>query len=315
MKKQISYLSVLILSAGLFFSSCKKENKTETDATAEFQTQSDDQAQFTTETDAVSDDANAAIETVGGSYAGERPMNPVVPLDLPCHASLAVDTVSNPRTITINYNGANCSNTRIRTGSVIISFAPGFRWAIAGQQYTVTTQNLKITRLRDNKSITINGEKTVTNVSGGRLRNLATRVNPIVHDITSSGINVTFNDGTQRNWQIAKRRTFTYDNGIVIAVSGTHSAGVVTGIAEWGTNRAGNAFTSAILEPMVVKQSCDFRLVSGKLQHTGPAVTTITTFGLDAAGFPVTSCPSGVFYYKLVWTGPAGTPYTVIRPY
>ncbi len=312
MKKQISYLSVAILSAGLFFSSCKKESKSvTTDTTTELKTQSDDQARFSSETDAVSDDANAALENLGGSYAGERPLTP--PLPFACNATATVDTVSNPRTITITYNGLNCSGTRTRTGTVIISFAPGFRWATAGAHYTTTAQNLKITRLSDNKSITINGERTITNVSGGRLRNLATRTTPIIHDITSSGISVTFDDGTQRSWQISKRRTFTYDNGIVISTRGTGTT--LTGLAEWGTNRAGHDFTSAIIEPLVVKQSCDFRLVSGKIQHVGPSATTTTTFGLDAAGIPVTSCPVGPFYYKIVWTGPGGTPYTYIGPY
>ena len=313
MKKQISYLSVAILSAGLFLSSCKKEKTDTTDTTTEFKVQSDDQARFSSETDAVSDDANAALENLGGTYAGERPLTP--PLPFACDATVTVDTTSNPRIITITYNGLNCIGTRIRTGVVVISFSPNFRWAAAGSHYTVATQNLKITRVLDNKSITINGEKTITNVSGGKLRNLATRTTPIIHDVTSSGITVTFDDGTQRNWQIAKRRTFTYDNGIVIAVSGMHSEGGINGIAEWGTNRAGHAFTSAILESLTVKQSCNFRLVSGKIQHTGPAVTTTTTFGLDVAGNPVTSCPIGPFYYKVVWVGLNGNTNTFIGPY
>jgi len=313
MKKQISYLSVAILSAGLFFSSCKKENKPDTtDTTTEFKLQSDDQARFTSETDASDDDANAALENFGGSYAGERPLTPF--LLFGCDASVTVDTLSNPRKITITYNGDTCINgRRSRTGTVVISFAPNFRWAEPGAQYTVSTQNLKITRLVDNKSITINGAKTITNVSGGKLRNLATRTNPIVHEVTSNGINVTFDDGTQRSWQVAKRRTFTYNNGMVISVRGISSLG--GGIAEWGTNRAGRDFTSAILEPLVVRQSCNFRLVSGKIQHVGPAVTTTTTFGLDAAGNSVTSCPVGRFFYKVVWTGPNGVPYTFIGPY
>jgi hypothetical protein len=126
-------------------------------------------------------------------------------------------------------------------------------------------------------------------------------------------MSVTFDDGTQRNWQIAKRRTFTYDNGIVISVTGISALG--NGIAEWGINRFDNSFTSAIIEPLVVKQSCDFRLVSGQIKHTGPVVTTTTTFGLDVNGSPVTSCPSGSFYYKVVWTGANGNSHTHIGAY
>src|SRR5205085_4729880 len=141
--------------------SCKKENESGTDDTntiAEFQTQSDDQARFANETDAIADDANAVLENLGGSYAGERPLSPTLPFT--CDASVTVDTVSNPRTITITYDGDTCiRGRRSRTGSIIISFAPNFRWSVAGAHYTVRAQNLRITRLIDNKSITINGEK------------------------------------------------------------------------------------------------------------------------------------------------------------
>jgi hypothetical protein len=313
MKKQISYLSVAILSAGLFFSSCKKENNNNAnDYSVEFKTQSDDQARFTSETDAVAEDATAALENAGGTYAGETPIGPL--LHFACDASVVVDTVSSPRTITVTYNGDSCvGGHRRRTGSIQLSFAAGFRWANAGAQYTVTYQNLKITRTRDNKSITINGAKTITNVSGGKLRNLATRTTPIVHEVSSSNMNITFDDGTQRTWNIAKRRTFTYNNGIVISVTGIASAG--GGIAEWGVNRFNHNFTSAILEPLVVKQSCDFRLVSGKIQHTGFAGSATTTFGLDVAGNPVSICPAGSFYYKIVWAGVGGNTMTYIGEY
>ena len=65
MKKTISYLSlVAFLSLGLFFTSCKKGDVSNTDTTTEteLKTQSDDQERFTNETDAVADDANAALE-------------------------------------------------------------------------------------------------------------------------------------------------------------------------------------------------------------------------------------------------------------
>lgn len=308
-------MSVAILSAGLFFTSCKKESTTtdNTDNATQLQAQSDDESRFSNESDFADDDANAALETFGGSYAGMRPMTP---LPFRCDANVTVDTVSNPRTITITYNGDTCvGGRRSRTGSIVMSFAPGFRWAVAGSQYTITYQNLRITRLRDNKSITINGAKTITNVSGGRLSELASRTTPIVHTVKSEGMSVTFDDGSQRTWKVARQRAFSYNNGIVIRVTGIAPAEVGTGVATWGENRFGREFKNAILEPLVVRQSCDFRLVSGKVQHTGFFVTSTTTFGLNAAGDAVTGCPDGPFYYKVVWTGRNGQTYTYIGPY
>ncbi len=312
MKKQLFTLSVLMLSAGLLFTSCKKERTTNpTDNSTELTVQSDDQSRFINESDAADDDANAALENSNGSFLGENPVRP--PLFIRCDATVTIDTTGSNRTITITYNGDTCvGGRRSRTGSVVISFAPGFRWSQAGASYTVTYNNLRITRLSDNKSITINGARTVTNVSGGRLRNLATS-GPIVHRIISDGMTVTFDNGAQRSWKVARQRTFTYDNGMVISVSGISPLG--NGIEVWGTNRFGAEFRNAILEPLVVKQSCNFRLVSGKTQHSTAAATTTTTFGLDADGNPVSGCPNGPFYFKVQWTGPNGNTITVIRPY
>ncbi|MBL0355472.1 MAG: hypothetical protein IPP72_00630 [Chitinophagaceae bacterium] len=315
MKKQLTFMSVAILSAGLFFTSCKKESTT-TDATdnaTELQVQSDDQARFTSESDAADDDANTALENSGGSFLGESPLSPLLPFR--CDATVTLDTLSSPRTITITYSGDTCiGGHRARSGSIVISFDQGFRWATAGAHYTITYNNLKITRTVNNKSIIINGSKTITNVSGGKLRNLATRVDPIVHTVVSDGMTITFDNGSQRSWKVAKKRTFTYDNGIVTAITGIAPSSVGTGVAEWGINRFNHEFKNAILSPLVVKQSCNFRLVSGQIQHTGFLVTSTTTFGLDAAGNPVI-CPNGNFYYKVVWVGRNGQTYTFIGPY
>jgi hypothetical protein len=190
----------------------------------------------------------------------------------------------------------------------------GIRWKNAGAVLNVSFQNFKVTRVSDNKSITINGTQSYTNVSGGLLINLPV-LGTITHRITSSNMSVTFDDLSQRNWQVGRQRVFSYDNGVNITTTGTHTAGNVTGITEWGTNRFGNAFTTAITEPLIVRQSCSFRLVSGKVQHATPLYNAAVTFGLDANGNP-TSCPgAGVYYMKIVWTGPLGNSHTSVHPY
>jgi hypothetical protein len=310
MKRQLILVVAIVASTAIALFSCKKQSAS-IDNSAQVLVQSDDQSRFSTETDDVSNDANAALENMGGSYNGDMPMTPTLPIN--CDASVSVDTVSVPRRITITYNGASCNPNRTRTGTVVVSFAPGFRWGQAGAQYSVLYQNLRITRTSDNKSIVINGEKTVKNISGGRLRNLATAGTSIVHEVRGSNMSITFDDGSQRTWKFARRRTFTYANGIVLSITGIAPQGA--GISEWGTNRYGSAFTSTITEPLVIRQSCNFRLVSGQVRNETSLATTTITMGLDASGNPVSSCPSGTFYYKVVWTGPAGVSYTRIAPY
>jgi hypothetical protein len=310
MKKQTLLLSTTIFLLVTIFTACKKETSPASDDnTAEVAAQSDDQARFSGEVDAVANDADLALES-SANFAGR--LNGVQTII--CDASLVIDTVSNPRTITITYNGSNCWGTRTRTGVVVLSMAQGVHWKNAGAALTVTFQNLKITRVSDSKSITINGSQTYTNVSGGLLINLPT-LGTITHAITSSNMSVTFDNNTQRAWQVAKQRVFTYNNGVVITSSGTHTDGATTNIAEWGINRFGHAFASSTVQPLVIRQDCDFRLVSGEVKHTTPLVTATATFGLDATGTP-TSCPgSGHYYFKVVWTGTNGNSATVILPY
>jgi hypothetical protein len=258
--------------------------------------------------DAVANDADATLETTPGFNGRGAQIQTI------CDATIVVDTLSNPRTITITYNGTNCIGNRTRTGVVVLSMAQGVRWRNAGAVLNVNFQNLKITRLSDNKSITINGTQAYTNVSGGLLINLPT-LNTITHTITSSNMSVTFDNASQRNWQVARQRVFTYNNGIVITSTGTHSEGGISGIAEWGTNRFGRTFTTAITQPLIIRQDCSFRLTSGKVAHTTPVFNATATFGLDASGNP-TACPGAASYYmKIVWTGPGGNSRTTILPY
>ncbi len=307
MKAKILSFAAIIFSFSFIFTACQKNPVDDADYSNESSVHSDDQSRFSSEMDAVADDAGAALDvTPGFSNRGEQV--------LLCNATYVVDTLSNPRTITITYNGLNCQGNRTRTGVVVISMAQGVRWQNAGAIVNVNVQNLRITRISDNKSITINGTHTYTNVTGGLLINLAT-LGTITHTTTSSNMSVTFDNNSQRTWQVAKRRVFTYDNGIVITGTGMHSQGGVTGIAEWGINRFGRTFTTAISQPLVVRQDCNFRLTTGKVDHSTPVFNAAVSFGLDSAGNP-TACPgTGAYYLKIIWSGPGGNPHTIIWPY
>ena len=304
------FLTAIAFTAGflLLLSSCQKDTSSK-DYSSETSTHADDQNRFSGEVDAAANDVVLTLDaTAGFSGRGESIQS------LICDATIVVDTMSNPRTITITYNGSNCLGTRTRTGVIVVSMAQGVRWKNAGAQLNVSFQNFRVTRISDGKSITLNGTQTFTNVSGGLLINLPV-LNSITHTITSSNMSVTFDDGSQRVWQIARQRVFTYNNGVVITVTGTHSQNGVTGIAEWGTNRFGNSFTSAITQPLVFRQDCMFRLGSGKVVHATSLFNASATFGLDANGNP-TGCPgTGAYYLKLEWTGPAGNTRMALIPY
>lgn len=309
MKSKLIFLSSSVLSLALIFTSCQKDADKKEDVAAEAPVHSDDQSRVDAEVDAIANDADIALEATGTFSGRVTDVQSII-----CNATITIDSVSNPRKITVVYAGASCIGNTTRTGTVVISMAQGVKWKNAGAAATITFQNLKITRVSDNKSITINGSKTYTNVSGGLLKNLVT-VNPQIHAITSNNLSVTFDNGTQRTWSVAKQRTFTYSNGVVVSATGTHSENGINNIAEWGINRFGRAFTTSVTSPIVIKQDCNFRITSGALLHTTPLFSSTATFGLDANGNS-TTCPGlGNYFVKIGWTGPAGNTQSVIVPY
>jgi len=119
MKARILSFAVLATAVAVLFTSCQKDTKTdETDFTAQSSAHADDQSRFSNEVDAVANDANSVLEVTGG-FSGR--------INTICDATVAVDTLSNPRTITITYNGTNCLGNRTRTGVVVISMAQNVR--------------------------------------------------------------------------------------------------------------------------------------------------------------------------------------------
>jgi hypothetical protein len=311
MKRQLFGLSLitLLIIVIVGFVSCTKNTKDTEDYNTEAATQSDDQTQFSAQIDAVDNEASAIMESTGTLANRGFDVQSLV-----CNASFVVDSTSAIKSITITYNGADCFNAYTRTGVVVVSIPAGIHWKNAGAAITVTYQNVVVKRLLDNKSITINGSHVITNVSGGLIYQLAT-LGTITHTITSAGMTIKFGDDTQRSWQVARKRVFTFNNGVVITTTGTHTEGNVSNIAEWGTNRFGNVFTSAITAPIVVRQDCDFRLVSGQIKHSVPLFTATATFGLNAEGNPTTCPGAGHYYVKIAWIGLSGITHSVIFPY
>jgi hypothetical protein len=325
--KNLNRLVVITAFAGIIFA-CNKSSVSSTPATgqsaSQLQTQSDDQTRVNLETDAATNDANTAMTSqpsiIGASSSAQSSgirtygVQQVLGIESPtiCDASIVVDTVANPRTVTITYNGTNCAGNRTRTGVIVISIPAGIHWRDTGATVSVNIKNLKITRLSDNKSITINGTHTYTNVSGGRLSDLPTR-SSITHTVASDNMSITFDDGTQRVWHVARQHVYSYSNGLVLTTTGFHSAGSDKGISEWGTNRYGNDFLCLISQPLVIQQACNFRLTGGQVQLKRTDVTTTATFGLDSAGNSTTCPGAGSYYFKLVWQGTKT--YTFILPY
>jgi hypothetical protein len=326
MKTRSLYLIASAVTLMSVLSACNKSNSSNsTTSSTDLQTQSDDQTQVTSENDAVVDDVNTTMSSQSsvtgasvdpGYKNGIATQGAYTVQSYICDATVTLDTSSATRTLTITYNGANCNLTRTRTGTVVVTWPAGHHWRDTGAVVTVNIQNLKITRLRDGKSITINGTHTYTNVSGGSLADVLKGAT-VTHTVTSSNMSILFDNNTTRTWSVARQRVYTLSGqNILITQTGLHTDGSTTGISEWGTNRWGNSFETAITTPLTVDGNCSFQLTGGAVETIRPEVTTTITFGLDSTG-AASGCPvSGAsYYFKLVWAGAGGKTATVILPY
>lgn len=310
--KKAFHLLALLATTSILFTACKKDDNPnpKDEKETEITVQSDDQARFAGDNDEIDEEIYGALES-SPTLLGRGTQTQQV-----CNATVVIDSVSNPRSVTITYNGLNCTGTKSRTGVVKATIPAGVQWKNAGATLTITITNLKITRVSDGKYITINGTKTITNTTGGRMWDLPT-MGTIIHTIASNNMNIKFDTSNQqRTWNIARKRTFTWNNQSVnITVTGNHTIGNNNKVAEWGTNRFGSAFISSIEQPLTMRQSCNFRMTNGQVKHELIGRNTTVTFGLDAQGNPTTCPGANPYYMKIVWTGPNGQSYTVIRPY
>jgi len=325
-------LATLTVVAGLIIA-CNKSNSATgnntgnstapNNSTTQVETQADDESQVNTELNTAEDDINNSLNT-SAAFNGVSTTSTANGLQTDgagglqilynlCDATVTTDTANGQRELIITYNGLGCAGHRTRTGVITISIPIGTHWKDKGAVVSVSIDNLKITRVRDQKTILINGAYKFTNVTGGLLRDLAS-LGTITHTVTADNLTVQFADSATRTWSVAKQRVFTYNNGVVVTTTGTHSDGTNNNVAVWGTTRFGNSFETLIVQPLVIEQDCDWRLTSGQTESIRKAVTLDITYGLDSSGNP-TSCPGiGYYYYKAVWTIGNKT-YTFIAPY
>jgi hypothetical protein len=307
MKKTYLILAAITFLTGMtLLNSCKKDKSDTTDIATLNQEQASDAEDVSASSDAADDDIDNVIS--------QSSLKSTSAYDLPCNVTRDSSLISGKK-VTITFTGANCAGTRTRTGKVEITLTQGSKWSDAGAVLTVKYIDLKIVRNASQKYIILNGTKTHTNVSGGLVKNLGSQGTPatIIRKIESSDMQVTFTNGTQRSWNIARTRTFTKVNGnLIITISGFGEADGKSNLVEWGTNRRSNLFYTQISTPVVMSQECDYKPSSGVKVHYVGARTVTTTLGTDESGIPVTSgCAS---YYMVSWEGVGGTK-TVILPY
>jgi hypothetical protein len=318
MKTKDSFKIIIIAAAiGLSCSSCKKKDSTtitsdDAAATADANQQqqnASDQLQVENESNQIFDDANTAL--TGNSVARGASLISNATID---------STMIAKGVLVITYSGLSDDGKKSRSGSIIVKLdtsANGsvIRWHTAGAVLTLTFNNYMVTRISDGKKLTFNGTHVITNKSGGLLATI-TENSPITHKIRANNMNLTFDDGTQRTWNAARRRIFTISGGVVSeTLSGDTTVNGYNNIAMWGKTRSNNDFYVSTTTPLTANiygGGCLFKPIGARVFYVAARTLTVT-YGVDQSGTSVTSgCPYG---FKLDWINVKGISKEVIVSY
>lgn len=302
MKKLIQISLIAIIAAGLTFVSCKKSTTTPTESTADQQQMAADEHTHSVEIQNSLNEANDAMGTTAFGKTGTI-----------YGATVIID--SSLKKITINYNGNNKDNSRLRTGQIVVQLTSGTKWKDAGANVSITYTAFKITNNSNLKSITFDGVVNVTNQSGGRVF-----IDPnVVHIATSTDFKATFDDATQRTWNLSRKRTFTNVAGeLSVKEEGNGSAGGNSNLISWGQNRKGDNFYTQISTPIIYNtmfsSTCPNNFMQGEKVHILPGSKLTVNFGLDASGTAVSgsNCPTS---YLVKWVNGSGQTKSLLITY
>lgn len=334
--KMLTYLTLVGIVSGVLFS-CYKSKNFSTNLTAQIDTaivaQAYDQVRVVAVLDEVFNDVNSALTsqsavtgaslTRTGRYGVTTTgSGDTVTVSSLCNIAVLLDTTDVPNSISLNYIGYSCDNSRQLNGNVTIYFNPGTSWSTAGDTLGVNINNLTVQGdtlqgETDTNKIRLNGTFYYINTSGGSLSNLTAGSQPVVQQIVSNYLGVLFNAADTATWLVARQRSYAYNNGgIQITTTGIDTVGGIDSVSEWGGNRYGNSFITAITTPLVTTSGCSYQVTAGQVQITNPTGLSILNFGLNSSG-TATSCPTngGTYYFQFSWSGTGGNPYSTIRPY
>lgn len=168
--------------------------------------------------------------------------------------TVLVDTVSNPKSITIDCGETNCTFTNgvNRRGKIVVTFTGRYR--DEGTVIAITLQNYFV---NDHK---LEGTKTVTNLGYNDAGNLAFSV-----EISGAQLTAPDNSWTS-SWYSSRVREWTQgEETIWNPFDDVYS---ITG-SGYGVTRTGQNYTAEIQSPLIVKIGCRW-IVQGNIEVLRP---------------------------------------------
>jgi hypothetical protein len=308
--------AILVILLGLIFTGCKKNTSEDQTpkSSSSIQQLTTDGNDVENNSDDAMNDANGVISPGGGLKSTQF---------IPCHATLdSTPVVNDTITYYIHYNGLTCDQKKFITGEIEISKNVNISWHTPGATVLVKFIDFKVTRVATGKSMTFNGTKKYTNVSGGYIWQLGYQIQALIHRVSGT-IQVTFDDNTTRTWHIERQRTLTRviigtDAHLILTIDGQGSADGLNNLVVWGVTRDGENFYSQITQSVVIKEACSWNPCCGieVFQIPASSKSATVTFGYDSSNNPVpcdsNNCPTE---FKVDWTinNQSGTFYVVMH--
>ena len=300
----MKHLLLCVFAFSLLFSACKKEeievppipDVTESITVSE-QGSNDETAR--NEYDQSIESAFKALETT--NFGSRSADSGVI---LPC-GIIKVDTTGGKHKIVY---GSNCGR-KVLSGRIVATLMPSTaKWQDVGAVIKLDYQNYTVLFEVNNQTLVFNGSILVTNVNGGLIYETITKQTTIEHKIRGN-LNITFDNGKTRSWQVFKRRTYSAANGQIENLEAQIAADSSGNIAEVGITKAGENFITTIPSAFIYKncskgQAIDtFVLVDGKLVFTvnSNSLTAEAGYTLENETItPINNCSS--IGYNLSWS-------------
>lgn len=266
MKKVILSLSTLVIASSILFTSCKTKEVTPTSEVSASETSVS--TTFANDNNNVESNVDDAMNDISAQLSGSARLD----AETTCTVS-SVTVAGTKLQRKITYDGSVCDRTKSsRSGTIIITLQSGTDFKDRGATYTVEYQTYAVTI--NNKTLTMTGTHTVTNITGGLPRFVLSNPKefPLVeHSIISSDMTITFDTTkTARVWNVARKVSYgNIDGSLGLTISGLGSADGYSNLVTWGVNRFGNKFYNQINTPIVSSSKCGFRFpIAGERKHT-----------------------------------------------
>lgn len=294
--KLTALLGLAVLTLALTFTACRKDK----DEIGEDLKVGIDNAKVQADLDEGLNAANEAFSLTSLSMRtdGTNPALSLQSISI-CGASVDTSLLQSQKQVTITFDGSTVCNNRIRSGNIVAKLIVGNRWKDQNAVLRLTFNNFGVNFVTTDVAYTYNGTKTITNVSGGLVRNLSPSQTGVNHKVRGS-VQVTFEDNTTRSWDIYRNNNYDYNGGNIrfTSVGDTLIDSVLTSTK--GVNRFGNAFTVQTPDAITSLQNCGWaKPVSGTRINKTDNRTVTVTFGVDQSG--IAGGGGCAYGYKVEW--------------